>query len=185
MATHENQPEQPWDDPLKRIREIEERGLRNALEAIENSVGELQAFERQWTHTQLPDLMRAWPQMDFERKRQSIDTFVEFAERFKAETRVLPDRCGAKVLTQMIEMLGDMTPDHREHACEAAARVTDRKQSVHPAMTALWQTSLKRETASRSPLGQNRRSGRAPRQHPCKRSPRCRSRPPPSLRAAR
>lgn len=119
--------EQSWDRPLKRIQDIETEGYKDILATGESdAVEKMNEIVQQWTHTQLPELLKSWTRMDFDTKRQCIDSLERFATRLRTETGLTNEQCGAKAISQMIEMLGDMTPDHRNYAHDAARRIVVR-----------------------------------------------------------
>ena len=124
MVTDEESAEQPWDRPLRRIQRIEAQGHQDLLKTGDSdAVQGIKDYQRQWTNTQLPTALLSWAKMDSDTKRQYIDTMVELAERLKAATGLPAEECGAKAIAQMVEMLGDMTPEHRDYAHQAAKRI--------------------------------------------------------------
>ena len=124
MTTKEHQAEPPWKYPLQKIREIQAKGLREIIATGEsNVIEEITEFERQWIHTQLPNVLVSWSKMTADAKRQYIDTLEGFAGQLKAETGAPPGQCGAGAMAQLIDMLGNMTPECRKYASEAKTRI--------------------------------------------------------------
>ena len=116
--------EMPWDYPVRRIKELEATAYRDLLTAGEtDAIEKMKNFQTQWIHTKLPQLLTAWSKVDNERKRACIDAFEEFGRSLKSAGDDVAWEHAATSVAQIIEMLSTMTPELREYACRAHARL--------------------------------------------------------------
>ncbi len=113
-----------WDYPLRRIKELEASAYHDLLTTGEtDAVEKMAEFERQWIHSQLPRLLTAWSRMDNETKRTCIDELEKFGHSLRSVGGSVAGESAATRIAQIIEMLGNMTPEFTEHASQSHARL--------------------------------------------------------------
>lgn len=120
MTDSANQdPEMPWDRPLARIAELEQGAIHELSEAgSTDGVEKIRAFERQWSHTQLAQLVQSWSKMDLTRKRMLIDALSDMKRSFDAAELGAQGATAAKRTSDLMDVLSDMTPSMRSYIAE-------------------------------------------------------------------